>query len=94
MLGGEIKKLSNSQALVERLGVRQPFVPQVQFAQRRACQRVEGASAATAQKALQTSGKAVLDEVRSAAMGAAARRLRFDGLDGGLSRLQRGQLRV
>ena len=84
--------LGNAQALVDRLGVRQPFAPQVQLAQRRACQRVEGASAATAQKALQASGEAVLDEVRAAAVGAVVRRLRLAGFDGGLSRLQRGQL--
>ena len=84
--------LGNAQTLIERLRIRQPFAAQVQFAQRRARQRVEGARAATAQKALQASGKAVLDEVRAAAMGAAARRLRFDGFNGGLSRLQRSQL--
>ena len=82
----------NAQALIERLRIRQPFAPQVQFAQRRARQRVEGARAATAQKALQASGEAVLDEVRAAAMGAVARRLRLNGLDGGFSRLQRGQM--
>ena len=84
--------LGDAQALIERLRIRQPFAPQVQFAQRRARQRVEGARAATAQKALQASGEAILDEVRAAAMGAVARRLRLNGLDGGFSRLQRGQM--
>ena len=83
----------NAQALAERLGVRQPFAPLMQPTQRRARQRVEGASAATAQKALQAAGKAVLDDVGGAAMGAEPGRLRFDGFDGGLARLQRGQLR-
>ncbi|WP_304350030.1 hypothetical protein [Comamonas testosteroni] len=82
----------DAQALAERLGVCQPFARLMQAAQRRARQRVEGACAATAQKALQASGKAPLDDVGGAAMGVEPGRLRLDGFNGGLARLQRGQL--